>query len=118
MISDAELIIMQILWENEALSAKQIIEKIPEKHWSEKTIRTFIHRLVEKGAVEKNASENGLLYRSILTKEEYYHYANHSFLNKMYQGSIKKMILNFVEEETLSSDEIQEIKELLEKKTC
>lgn len=116
MISDAELIIMQTLWEEGALTAKQIIDKIPNNHWNDKTTRTFINRLVEKGVVSKENGAEGLIFQAILSKEEFYRHSNQSFLKKMYQGSLKNMLLNFIEDEPLTSEEIQEIQEMLEKK--
>lgn len=115
-ISDAELIIMQILWENESLTAKQIIESIEDHSWNEKTIRTFINRLVEKEAVSKEMTSEGFKFNAILTKKEYYRDSNHSFLKKMYSGSVKNMFMNFIEDENISDEEMKEIRDFINSK--
>ena len=52
-ITDAELEIMQILWEEKECTLNNIIEKLSTKEEKNKnTVKTFIHRLVLKGAVE------------------------------------------------------------------
>lgn len=115
-ISDAELIVMQILWENESLTAKQIVELIKEQSWNEKTIRTFIYRLVEKKAVSKEMTSEGYKFKALVTKKDYYRDSNQSFLKKMYQGSIKKMVMNFIEDENISDEEMKEIRDLINSK--
>ncbi len=50
-ISDAELEIMQILWQKGKATSFDIIEKV-NQDWNESTIRTLINRLQSKGAIE------------------------------------------------------------------
>lgn len=116
-ITDSELYIMQILWKHGKLSAKEIIQKIPaNKEWSEKTIRTFISRLVEKDAIIKIEEQGGNLYKANLTKKAYYKQAKQQFLEKLYHGSFTKMITNLIEDEKLSEEEVKEIQDLLNEK--
>jgi len=37
-----------------------------------------------------------------------------SFLDKMYQGSVKMMIASFIKDEKLSAEELEEIRQLLD----
>lgn len=116
-ISEAELEIMQILWSDSPLTSREIIERLSSKEWSEKTIRTFIHRLTEKEAIKKITTEKSFLFVPVIDKKTYYSTKKKSFIEKFYQGSIKNMIANFIEEEELSKEEIQELKDLLDKKS-
>ena len=51
-ISDAEWIVMRILWESSPLTANQIVETLsPNTSWNPRTIKTLINRLVKKEAV-------------------------------------------------------------------
>ena len=52
-ITDAELEIMKLLWENEELTLNKIVEDLSKKEKKNKnTIKTLLYRLIEKGSVK------------------------------------------------------------------
>lgn len=115
-ISEAELEVMKILWEVKDATSTQIVERfIGKSDWKPKTIHTLITRLVAKGAV--NASKidgKSYIYTSNISEDEYKSYANESFLQKLYNGSINLMITSFIKEQKLSKKEIDELKKILD----
>ena len=73
-IPDAELLVMQTVWDAPAtLSIKQIIQKLQENgsQWGTSTIRTLLDRLVKRNylAVAKQGSER---YYAVLVDEQTY----------------------------------------------
>jgi predicted transcriptional regulator len=53
-LSNLEMQIMEVLWENGALSAREIQERIPgKKRPAYTTIQTMVHRLESKKAIQK-----------------------------------------------------------------
>ena len=51
-ISDAELQLLQLLWDDSPLGATEIFDRIPaDRDWTLATVKTFLSRLVTKGAV-------------------------------------------------------------------
>lgn len=116
-ISDMEWIIMRVLWENSPISANEVIDKLEEStEWSDKTIRTFLNRLVKKKAIsyEKNGRE--YLYYPIVTENECIREENKTFLDRVYNGALNLMFAKFLEDEALSEDEIEELKQILDEK--
>lgn len=115
-ITDAELEIMKILWENKQISLNQIMEELSKnKHKNKNTIKTLLYRLIEKGAVKsisKNKKENE--FKAIISKEKYLRKANQSFLDKLYNGNTSNMLLNFVENKEISKDELKKLIEIIE----
>ena len=60
-ISPSEWQVMNAVWENQPVTASVVIEKLASSNsWTAATIRTFLHRLVKKGAL----SYDCLLYTS------------------------------------------------------
>ena len=52
-ISDAELTIMEILWERAPLTATDVAARLPDdRDWSLPTVKTLLSRLLTKAAVE------------------------------------------------------------------
>lgn len=115
-ITDAELEIMKVLWENSELTLNEIVEKLSEKEKKNKsTIKTLLYRLVEKKSVKsitKEKREN--TFQAIINKEEYLKKENESFLKRLYNGSTNKLLLNFVEEKKISKKDLQDLLNLIE----
>lgn len=115
-ISEAELEVMKVLWELKEATSTQIVDKfIGKTDWKPKTIHTLITRLVAKGAI--NASKidgKSYIYSSNISEEEYKSYANNSFLQKLYNGSINLMMASFIKDQKLSRKDLDELKKLLD----
>lgn len=115
-ITDAELEIMQILWESKENTLNQIIEKLSIKETRNKnTIKTLLYRLIEKGAVEsKKLNLKEVVYVPKISEKRYLTKQSNSFLKKMFNGSTEKLILNFVEDKKISKEDLQKLINILE----
>ena len=115
-ITDAELEITKLLWQNKALTLNKIVENLSKEEKKNKsTIKTLLYRLIEKGSVksiEHNSKENE--YIATITKEEYLKKENDTFLKKLYNGSTNKLLLNFVEEKKISKQDLKDSLLLIE----
>ncbi|ABN53032.1 MAG TPA: BlaI/MecI/CopY family transcriptional regulator [Hungateiclostridium thermocellum] len=115
-ITEAELEVMKILWEYGKATSSQIVERLTETtEWKPKTIQTLITRLVNKGAVGAEKINNkSFVYYPIVSEEQYKSYANKSFLQKLYNGSVSLMLASFVKEQKLSRKDLEFLKQLLD----
>ena len=117
-ITDAELQIMKLLWENKELTLNEIVEKlskIENEKKNKSTIKTLLYRLVEKQSVKSitNKKKENTFIANI-SKEKYLKKENESFLSKLYNGSTNKLLLNFVEEKKISKKDLQDLLDLIE----
>lgn len=116
-ISNSEWDIMEILWDNNPLSSKEIIEKIEQKRdWKPTTVKTLISRLVDKNVIDYEKRGKSYYYYPLMKKEDCISARTNKFVNKFYKGELKAMIASFIEEYELSNEEINELKEILDKK--
>ncbi|TYQ12670.1 UNVERIFIED_CONTAM: BlaI family penicillinase repressor [Acetivibrio alkalicellulosi] len=115
-ISEAELEVMKILWELEKATSSQIIERLTQTtDWKPKTIQTLITRLASKNAINtEKINSKAFIYSPIVNEDEYKRFANKSFLQKVYNGSLNLMIASFLKEKKLTKKEIDDLKRLLE----
>ena len=102
-ISESELEVMKVLWELGSATSSQIIDSLtPISNWKPKTIQTLITRLVAKGAVKAEPTGNkAFLYSPLVSEPEFRAYANHSFLKKIYNGSVNLMLASLVKEQRI-----------------
>ena len=103
-ISESELEVMKVLWKAKKATSAEIIENLKDKsEWKPKTIQTLITRLVSKDFVNVDKSnKKSYIYSASISEKEYKNYASKSFLEKLYNGSINKMVLSFVKDKKLS----------------
>ncbi len=111
-ITQAELPIMKALWQSGELTSPQIFEGMDGNI---NTLKTLLKRLVNKGAVatvELNART--YLYRAVVSKADYTNYERRGFLQRVFDGSKEKMLLNFVREENITRRDLEELLDLIE----
>ena len=114
-ITDAELEIMQILWENKECSLNEIIEGLKQEDKNKNTVKTLLRRLILKGSVKsKKTNLRGAVYVSKVSKDKFLQSQNENFVKKLYNGSTDKLLLNFVENKKVSKEELQKLIDILE----
>jgi len=115
-ISDAEWQVMKIIWEKENIASSEIVEILkPITKWSSTTIYTLLTRLVNKKAVAIKEGSSPHLYYPLISQKEIRTEEGKFFLKKIFDGSLNLMLANFLENEKLSEEEIEELKHVLEK---
>lgn len=116
-ITDAELEIMNVLWEKAPITLNEIVKMLSQEEIKNKsTIKTLLYRLVEKGSVVSKTSLNqkGNLFEPAISQKQYQRKANENFLQKLYHGSTNKLLLNFVEEKKITKKDLQDLLNLIE----
>ncbi|GAA0182476.1 BlaI/MecI/CopY family transcriptional regulator [Clostridium sediminicola] len=116
-ISDAEYEIMKIIWEYKRIMAHEVIEKIdPRFNWNDKTVKTMLNRLLKKNVIDYEKQGKYYIYYPITKEEDYRMVETQSFIKKIFNGSINTMLVSFLKDTKLSSNEIDELKKILENK--
>jgi BlaI family penicillinase repressor len=112
-ISMAEWDVMNIIWDKKSVSAIEIVVEIQKlKEVSDKTIRTLITRLLKK-IIKRYKSENIYFYSSNIKEDDIKMKTAKTFLNKLYGGDMKSLVLNFAKNEELNNKEIEELRDIL-----
>ncbi|MEN8076448.1 BlaI/MecI/CopY family transcriptional regulator [Clostridioides difficile] len=113
-ISDSEWEVMKIIWQNDSITSTKIINKLQEKtNWKASTIKTLINRLLNKEAISFTKEGKEYYYFSIVSEEEYIREESESFLNKVFNGSLNSMLVNFVKSQKLTRNELDELRSIL-----
>ena len=111
---DSELKIMEILWREGAISAKQIsVIAANEIGWNKNTTYTVIKKLIDKNAVKRE--EPGFICCALISRDAVRKDETDRLIDKLWGGSKKAFFAAFVGE-NLSVDEIDELKSLIDKK--
>lgn len=116
-ISESEWEVMKLLWNKKTLTSDEIINDLADKNnWSKQTIKTFITRLNKKGAIYYEKVGRSYNYYPALNEEECKKEENKSFLKRVYDGSLRILFSNFIEQENLTEKDIEELENMLKDK--
>ena len=115
-ISESEWSVMEVLWKEHPQTASSIAKALLESTgWAENTVRTLLTRLLDKGALEiANPSDSPKRYRPAVERETCVKAESESFLERIFQGAAKPLLVHFARNSRLTPEEIRELKILLD----
>ena len=113
-VSESEKLVMEILWQESPLSSTDVVNRLREHGWNEKTVKTFLNRLVKKDVVSFEKDGRRYLYSPIVERDDFLLSESEGFLNKVFKGDMRELLATFVQNKQLSSQELDYLKELLD----
>lgn len=114
-ISEAEWQIMKILWKEGRLTAAEIIDRAKDTGWSESTVKTLIRRLNEKNIIGKDSSGAKFSYYPLVSEASVKKKETKSFLDRIYNGSLKMLVASLAPKDALTEDEADELMKIIDK---
>jgi CopY/TcrY family copper transport repressor len=116
-ITDSEWEVMRVVWARTKATSKEIINVLQDKKdWKPATTKTFIGRLVKKGALNTETVGNKFIYTAAVTEEESLKSLKAGLFNHICNTAVGKTIADLIKEATLSHDDIAMIEEILKSK--
>ena len=113
-LSDAELDVMLAVWQSKPpVQRSDLEEQLKIHNWADTTVLTLLAKLVEKGYLSLERQGRRNLYRSLVSEVDYRRWANRSFLGKMYQSSLSRMVASLVESRDLTDNDLEELEEFI-----
>ena len=113
-ISNAELSVMQVLWQQQPLSANAVVSALgDEKSWHEKTVKTLLNRLVSKGALGFDKDGRAYLYYPLISEQDYQLEQSRSFVERIFSGRIAPLVAGFASQKKLTEDDVAQLKQLI-----
>lgn len=116
-ISSSEWEVMNVVWEKAPITAAKVFSGLPADHgWKQKTVNTFLTRLVDKGVLQVTKEDNVNVYTPLLRRAACIARESENFLHRVFQGAAGPLMLHFCEQEDLSDEEIRQLQKLLRQK--
>lgn len=117
-LSHAEWEIMEAVWDTDGpVTVRQVMDKAyPNSEKAYTTVQTFMNILVEKGILKRKKNGSINVYTALVSRESIQKRAISTVARHMFSGSFGAMASYLVNSATLTSDEIRELKELLNRK--
>jgi BlaI family penicillinase repressor len=114
-LSDAEWQIMNLIWDRHPIIAQDVIGALAEPcGWSPATVRTMLHRLVKKGALQFTPEGNRYWYRPAVRRADCVRGAARSFLDRVFGGEAAPLLAHFVRGAKFTPEELAQLRDLLD----
>jgi len=114
-ISEAEAVVMEVLWRSSPRSAEEILAEVgPAQQWQEGTVKSLLNRLLKKKAVKAERDGRRYLYAPLLSREKYVSQESKGLLDRLFDGRVAPLVAHFSEQRKLSRKDVAELRKLLE----
>ena len=115
--TDAELAILQILWEKGQASVKEVHEILNESRDASKAYTTTLKTLqimTEKGMVLRDPSGRKHIYRAAIEKKDTQKQLIRDLLLSAFRGSTSALVMQALGSSDTSDEELDQIKALID----
>jgi len=115
-LANAELAVMELLWDEEPLTARMIRERLyPESAKTQHgTVQRLLQRLFDKGFVNKDDELSVHLFSAAITREQYAGDQLESLAQRLTGGSLAPLMTQLVAEKRISREEIDRLRRILD----
>ena len=116
-LGPVQLRIMRLLWENERATARELTDQLnhsdPIAH---STVQTLLRQLEAKGAVAHEKEQRTFYFYPLVKEDKVKKSASRDLIQNVFGGNAGGLVSYLLENEKLSSEELANIKKLIEKK--
>ena len=113
MLPDSEIQLLNLVWQYEPVKATELSAIAwGELGWKAPTTYTLLKRLCDKEILMRN--EPDFVVTSLMSREQIAQVHTNKIVNKLYNGSRKLFLTSYINKESLSLEDVAELRALLE----
>ena len=114
-LTEAELRLMEVLWEKGPATVHQIQAALPaQPALAYNSVLTTIRILEKKGYVQHIKDGRAHIYMPLVGKQEASRFEIRNLLNRFFRNSHELLVLNLLEDKTIDAAELKRLTELLQ----
>ena len=114
-LSKAEYGILQVLWQNEKMSVREVHDQLAETyHWAYSTTKTMMDRMVKKELLARENFHGVFLYRPLVSRPAGMVKLVQFFADRVLELDYGSVVSMFARSKALTAEEIEELSRLLE----
>lgn len=112
--TDSELAILRVLWTRGPSTVRQVAEALG-RETGYTTVLKLMQIMTEKELVVRDESERTHIYQAAYTEDQTQRQLVSDLLDRAFDGSAAKLVLQALSSNTTSAQELEEIRKLLNK---
>jgi len=113
----AELEVLKVLWEEAPCTVRDVMNHLHARgrKVAYTTVLTFLARLEQKGFVKADKSGVAYVYRPTVAREKVTRSRVQSIIQQLYDGAACPLVLQLMENERFTREEIEQLQQLIER---
>ncbi|WP_010584278.1 BlaI/MecI/CopY family transcriptional regulator [Schlesneria paludicola] len=110
--TERELDVLKVLWELGEARVRDVHEAMNrQEECAFTTVQTLLRIMAKKGLVTQRLEDRTLFFTPVHTREQ----VSSRFLTRVFDGALSKLVLNMLQAEKVSVDEMRELERLVAK---
>jgi len=115
-LTEAELRIMNVLWERQSATVHEVLEALPAKPaLAYNSVLTIIRILEKKGYVKHVKDKRAHVYLPLVDRKDATRFEVRHLVSRFFGNSNEQLLLNVLEETTIDAEEVDRLRQLLER---
>jgi len=115
-LTEAELRIMNVLWEKQSATVHEVLRALPEKlALAYNSVLTIIRILESKGYVQHVKDKRAHVYMPKIDREAAKKSEVGHLISRFFGNSRELLVLNILEDKSIDADELARLRQMLER---
>ena len=113
-LTAAEAEVMDVVWSTSPVAVPTILDRI-SRPLAYTTVMTTVKILEVKGFVRKCGKQGrAFLYEPVIDREQVRRSMTEELVDRLFNGSVKSLVLSLVRQRGVTSEELAEVKQLID----
>jgi predicted transcriptional regulator len=113
-ISEAEMQLLQLLWDESPLGATELAGRVSaDRGWTLTTVKTLLSRLVSKGAITAKPQGRKFLYAPAIDRDDVAATQARGLIDRLFGGRVSPLVAQLAEQKQLDPDDIAELEAII-----
>lgn len=113
-LSKSEEQLMEIIWQQEKVFLKEIVDSHPDPKPASTTVATLLKRMQDKGFIGYTLFGNSRQYYPLIKKEEYFSKHINGIIKDFFGNSALQFASFFAKTSNLSAEELEDLKKIVD----
>ena len=114
-LTEAELRIMNVLWQRGSASVQQVLENLPKKPaLAYNSVLTTVRILEKKGYVKHVKDGRAHIYLPLIGRKEATRFEIRHLVNRFFQNSHELLVMNILRDAAIDEEELRRLRKMLD----
>ena len=115
-LTEAELRIMNVLWERQSATVHEVLEALPSKPaLAYNSVLTIVRILEKKGYVKHEKDKRAHVYLPLMDRKDATRFEVRHLVSRFFGNSNEQLVLNVLEETSIDAEELDRLRQLLDR---
>ena len=114
-LTEAELRIMNVLWDKGSATVHEVQQTLPAPALAYNSVLTIIRILESKGYVKHIKDKRAHVYTAKVGRQDATRFEIRHLVSRFFGNSEERLVLNILEEQSIDAEELDRLRQLLER---